>query len=550
MKIKVMLAATMLAMLTACGGGGDAGDSRFAPNGTTQPETEGAKAAAISVALSAPTLGSGDTSGSVTATATVVDSTGKTIIDAPVSFKISNGIYTQGSGVTDAFGRVTAIVKLGSNQSNRTIVVEASDGTHTAIEYLSVTGTTLSVTANPSIVVPSGPVSVTFTLKDSKGNSLVGKDVEVQPTNGLPAMTGKTDSNGEFVYNFTAPATNGTVSIVASAMGVVASQSVLVQNSTSVVPPVTASIQGSLEATPSVVSVNSVGSTQNRAIVRARFLNTSNQPLQNVRVKFDLDGDVNNIGGSFTASDVYSDADGWAVTSYIPASRPSPTNGLTIRACYVGSGDPSAACSTGGNQSKIVNITVVSSSVSVTIGSDENVYTEQDLVYYRRFVVQVVDGSGRAMPNVSISPQLDLIRYFKGGFGVNTTTKKWELGSTVSCQNEDVNKNNFLEVSEDTNNSGSIEPRRADAAVSYEDATLNGKTDANGRIILRVTYPRSVAAWAQMQLTISGSVDGSEGLAVWSEVLAYPASALGNADVSPAFADSPYGTVLSCSSPN
>ena len=56
----------------------------------------------------------------------------------------------------------------------------------------------------------------------------------------------------------------------------------------------------SLAASPSVVPVNT-GSTSNRSELRALFLGAGNAPVQNVRVRFDLAGDVNSIGGSLTS---------------------------------------------------------------------------------------------------------------------------------------------------------------------------------------------------------------------------------------------------------
>lgn len=542
--MKLKLVAVFLVssvLLSACGGGGSkAGTSVFSPGTTGTTAT----AAAVNVVLSDTKFNNGDTTGTVVATATAVDSSGKALPDVKINFNVTGGIYTQTSGVTDANGQNVANIKLGSDKSNRTITVVASDGVNSDRAYISVIGAKVSSVANPAVVAPNTAGAVTFTLKDSNSVALANQRVEVQTTGGLPAATGTTDVNGEYVYSYTAPATAGTVTVTASSLGVVTTQDVLIQSSSSSIPTVTSSIAGSIEINPSVVSVNPAGSSVNKAIVRAKFIDpVTNQALKNVRVKFDLDRDVFSVGGTFTASEVYSDAEGYAVTSYVPGTVPSPSGGLTIRACYVGSGDASAACSTGGFQTMTKTMTVVSSSVSVTVGTDENIYVDEDLVYYRRFVVQVVDGSGFAKANVTITPQLDLIRYAKGSYAIGTVVgvgTRWGRNTYFECVNEDTNRNNFLETTEDINHSGALEPRRADAAVSYEGT--GRATDVNGRIILRVTYPRSVATWAEMQLTVTGSVDGSEGRAVKTEVLPAPADAFTTVTSSPAFTNSPYGT--------
>ena len=53
-------------------------------------------------------------------------------------------------------------------------------------------------------------------------------------------------------------------------------------------------------------------------------------------MRFDLNGDANSIGGTLAAGSniVYSDAQGVAITNYSPGERSSPTNGLTVRACW------------------------------------------------------------------------------------------------------------------------------------------------------------------------------------------------------------------------
>ena len=95
------------------------------------------------------------------------------------------------------------------------------------------------------------------------------------------------------------------------------------------------SSSASVSANPSVVSTNSA-STDNRTEIRALFVGPGNAAIPRVRVRFDTNGDPNNIGGTFSTgtSVIYSDASGIASTAYIPGAKASPTNGVTIRACY------------------------------------------------------------------------------------------------------------------------------------------------------------------------------------------------------------------------
>src|SRR6185295_19658193 len=126
-----------------------------------------------------------------------------------------------------------------------------------------------------------------------------------------------------------------------------------------------------------------------------------------VRVRFDLNGDSNNIGGTFSTGSnvIYSDANGVATTAYIPGAKSSPTNGVTIRACYDANDFAAGACP----NSTTTTITVVADALSVTIGSNNKVEVPAaDLTYIRKFVVLVVDASGQPKANVDLAASIDL----------------------------------------------------------------------------------------------------------------------------------------------
>jgi len=261
------------------------------------------------------------------------------------------------------------------------------------------------------------------------------------------------------------------------------------------------------------------------------------------------------VGGSFSAGDntttgdqsvVYSDANGIATTAYIPGSRSSPTNGVTIRACY----DLVDFTTCNLAQVAKTTITVVSDPLAVTIGSNEIVYTgPNDLTYIRKFVVLVVDSSGRAKGNVDIVPSVDIDRYYKGRF--LKSTGDWFTGYVqaaslvpfppVACFNEDINRNGVNETPEDINHSGSLEPRKSDVAVSV---LGTGKTDSAGTATVQIEYPKNVASWARVKVLVAATgISGTEGRATWTEVLPFPVAAI-KADGAPAFVVSPYGTEI------
>ena len=74
--------------------------------------------------------------------------------------------------------------------------------------------------------------------------------------------------------------------------------------------------------------------------------------------------------------------------------------------------------------------------------------------------------------------------------------------------NEDLNRNGTMEVGEDINGTGMLEPRKSDIVMSY----LNGnKTDANGQLLLQVSYPQNVGRWLAYTIKATTAVVGSEG---------------------------------------
>jgi hypothetical protein len=547
--IKGMLAITLALVLAACGSGGcDAGSSPLTGATTCGTTTTGGGTTtptAQRLVLQLSRLNVNNSGGeNVTATATATTTGGQTVDGVPVTFSVdSNALYTPNATATDSSGVVTATVAIGSDHSNRLVTVTAISGALRATASFAVTGAVLAGTPVPTVVLPGSTGNkVNFSLKDANAAPMAGEPISI--TGGsLGTTTGVTDSNGAFVFNYTAPTTPGSLDISASAGGATTTTTVIVQASPGAIPPVTAPIlSASVSANPSVVATNSAA-TNNRTEIRALFLGANNLPIKNVRVLFDLDGDANSIGGTFSTGNnlVYSDASGVATTAYIPASRSSPTNGLTIRACY-GSVDFTVC-----DPLKVTKttITVTSEPLSVSIGSNNLVATgANSLTYIASFVVLVVDASGRAKANVEVVPSIDLPYFLKGYYsGPGAWTSAPIVAGVivrqpVACLNEDGNRNGVLESGEDLDVDAVLEPRKSDVAVSMVGST---KTDASGLAYLQIEYPQNIASWAQVQILVSAAgISGTEGRATWTEFLRVPEAAI-KSDAPPPFRYSPYG---------
>ena len=544
--LKNLAAAAVLALIVSCGGGG--GSAGTSPFGSASGASgAGASASNLTLQLSSSSINnSGATT--VTATATATTSSGQALTGIPVSFSVDNAAtFTQTGSTTSANGQALAIVSIGADPSNRIITVKATSGNLTASALFAVTGAKLTGTPNPAIAVPgSAGNKVDFLLVDANGNAMVNQPISVT-AGSLGTTTGTTGTNGDYSYVYTAPSAPGSLAVTATAGGVMNTQTVLVQSGAPNVPAAVGTIQSaSVSANPSVVSTNT-SSTNNLTQIRALFVGANNAPIQNVRVQFDLDGDPNSIGGTFSTGTnvVYSDPNGIATTSYIPGSRSSPTNGVTIRACY--DNVDFIVC----NRQATTTITVASDPLSVSIGSNNSILTgPAGLTYIRQYVILVVDSSGRAKGNVNIVPSIDLDYYFKGqyvhgstwfqGFVSNANVVPIQLTAApgYGCINEDLNRNGILESGEDLNHSGAIEPRKSDATITI---LGTGQTDANGSAIVQVEYPQNVASWLHVNILVAANgVSGTEGRARWAELLPVPIDAI-SAPAAPPFIVSPYG---------
>lgn len=544
--LKALGAGVLAAFLVSCGGGGgDAGSSPF-PNGSTTGSTSTAD---LLVDVSKSNIANTG-SDSILITVTALDASRNTISGAPVTVTAdSDAVVTTPTATTGADGKLQSTLSIGSNRANRVITVSAISGTVTKTLTVQVFGAQLAGTLVPAVITPGQSGKVQYRLVDQAGNPMVGQEiVVVAPALSPTTATGTTGASGDYEFAYTAPATSGNYDIDATAGGTSAGTLSLQVQTASTVPAASGAItSASVSANPSVVGTNVTGATTNRSEIRALFLGANNLPIKNVRVRFDLAGDVNSIGGSFTTGTetLYSDVNGVVTTSYAPATRSSPTNGVTIRACYGASDtDPNLVnCTT----SATTTLTVTSEPLGVSIGTNELIIVNE-LTLVKKFVVTVVDAAGVAKPDVNIAVSVDLPQYRKGFYTLVGDSWVKVGGDTAICLNEDTNRNGVREVGEDINANGRLDPGKSDVSISL----LQTKTRADGTAELQLQYAKSFATWVDAKITVTASgVSGTEGRATYL-VAPVPADAasIKNKDVAPAFVVSPYGVVGSCTDPN
>ena len=540
-----MMTVAAAGLLASCGGGGsDTGDCVFDCGGGGGGTTT---VADLIVTLDKQSL-TNSGSDELTATVLAVDSKRVVVSGASVTLSVDEGaVLVAGSTTTDTAGKVTGTVGVGADRSNRLITFTAVSGSLRKTATIAVTGSSISASLASTVEPGSVNNAIRYRVVDVNSNPLVGQEISVSAP-GFTTVSGTTGSNGEFVYTYTAPATAGQLVITAVAAGVSDVQNIAVLDASSDVPvavgPVTSA---SVSANPKTVPVNTSGSTNNQTQIRALFQGANNKAIANVRVRFDLAGDPNSVGGSIASgsSKLYSTANGEVTTAYIPGTRSSPTDGVTVRACW-DYGD--AALDRGECPNSVTTkITVTSEPISVSLGTNELIEEgELDLTYIKKFVVMVVDSAGVAQEGVTISPVLDLTDYVKGNWVPGTSS--WIYVPTRTCANEDTNRNGVLDTGEDLNLNKVLEPRKADVSVRL----VNGaKTDSSGLAVLQIEYPKNVASWVTYKLSVSATgISGTEGVASFAGLLAVPANAVNSLTSSPAFQSSPYGEAASCTNPN
>jgi hypothetical protein len=172
------------------------------------------------------------------------------------------------------------------------------------------------------------------------------------------------------------------------------------------------------------------------------------------------------------------------------------------------------------------------------------------VVLQQDFAVFVADNAGNPVKDVTISASAWALTYKKGTHGwVPRSGAALEPGIhapqvSVTCPNEDIQRRGLYDRALDANGNGVLDP-----GVPLT-VTVSGKTDAMGMATVSLRYPADRAQWNDVELTVSGTVAGTESHARTVFELAGMVSDYTAYDVAPPGDVSPYGKVASCSNPN
>jgi hypothetical protein len=572
---KILVGLMLAATLAACGGGGGSAGA----TGTTAPGAvsgDGTTAPTVASFIYQLDKGSITNAGGDKAllTVTALDANNNPVSGASLSVSVDTGIYTPITATTDSSGQASGNISIGANKANRNITATLALGGQSATAVVAVTGSQIAMTPVPATPAPGASTRVDIKVTDANGAGVPAVAVQLSGSLGFTGSV-TTDVSGNASATLgAAPATVGTYAINASALGVQATRAVqVISGAGGGIPDAVAvgSISASLAIVPNTIAPNTTGSTTNRAGLEAIFRNGTNDAIQNMRVRFEIVPPALGSGEKLSTENatVYSDIDGKAIADYIAGTRSSPTNGVTIRACY---GTTDAAIAAGACPSSVTKtLTVASQPLSITLG-DNNLLEKGNfsLTYIKKFDVAVADAAGNAVANASVSASVDITHYGKGGFGYATTgvggTGTYQITldnppnitndfsamksvmptlttGRVWCNNEDTSRNGFLDgPSEDVNLNGKLEPRKADVILSF---VGNNSTAANGRMTIQVEYPQNVATWLAYTVKVTTNVAGSEG----TDQKSYITSFIEGDQKNGSFLTPPYGA-SSCDNPN
>jgi len=258
-------------------------------------------------------------------------------------------------------------------------------------------------------------------------------------------------------------------------------------------------------------------------------------PVKNKTVTFQLQDPTL---GSLSRLTVVTNALGQALVTYTAGQTSSAPNAVTVTAT-IPEAPPQSILFTVGGQA--LRITLGTSNV---IGEDPS-----GTVYELPYAAIVTDASGNPVPNVSVSFRVDSVSYQKGRY---VEVDDGEGGTTLrpayraepqdgffGCLNEDVNRNGILEMGEDFNGNGRLDPGNA-ASVQ---PTIS--TDPNGQANVTVRYAQDFANWVRVTLSATAAVGGTE--ATESRTFTLPI-ARDDLEDPPGFV-SPFGESNACADP-
>lgn len=485
------------------------------------------------VSISGPsTITSGGTSDF---TITVRDQAGATVAGVPVtissaksnpiSIKLSGG-GTASAPLTNAQGKIEITVT-GSQAGSDTLTASSQGSTFTH----SYTVNTLSLSVSTPVTMADIQSCTAISGRYQNAGTGLNGTVNITASRGdlysdasclVPLGTSSVSiTNGDFRATYIKSSTVGIATITAAVQNGPTTTTTL-----EFIAPTPAKIN--LQADPAVVSPSGLGQA-NTSELTVVVRDVNNNLVQGAAVEFTIVRDQS--GGALSNSVVTTDRNGAAKVTFSAGASATPTDGVEIRARVQGT-----------NISYSVTLTVSRRSLFISAGTGNIIETPSTAGYKKDFAVFVTDASGNPVSGVTVTASIRATRYIKGSYFYDsdplTTEAGWQRNIVDVCANEDSNQNGILDADllEDFNGNGVLDPG------APFNVTSTGLTDATGVATVSILYPRNRAGWTEVELTVRGSVTGTE--AIYKTVpfvLTVAAADLSNESVAPPGSPNPYG---------
>lgn len=456
-------------------------------------------------------------------TISLLDSDGKGISNSQLSVSALTGTISNTSPVTAGSGQVTIEYSASASgddvisasalnaQSSFDIVIQQDDFAFTNVP-------TQEIALNET-----GTLTLTW-LRDEL--EFVGGDISFTSSRGtITSADNATDANGQ--ASFSIESDNAGFAFISASGN--DGEGVLVSARAEVEFVATVADNIIVDGTP-----DSVGPDGQTSTITAVVRDAAGNLVKGKVINFLVD-DVS--GGNISVNQATTDRSGIASTVY-ESNAVSTFEAVKV---YATVDDDQSI-------SSFTSLTVGARAFDVSIGTGRLIQIPTNSSYSKEFSVFVTDSDSNPVENVNLTfsatPEkfaLDGV-YRKGFWVYNTDIGVWEPEVTATCANEDVDGNGILDAGEDTNGDGQLTPGN----VATIPAT--GVTDANGQMLVDISYAKQFGAWVDITIAVNGESAGSEASETQNFGLVVAASDLTDEASQPP--NSPYGIGANCNDIN
>jgi hypothetical protein len=447
-----------------------------------------------------------------------------------VSSANGNSITTDSNYETDANGEISFILN-SSVSGTDTINVNVLGVSYEKVVDISSDDFSLSNNSDEININTNSTVSFKW-LKGAAPQS--GKTIVLSATRGdIVSQSKVTNSAGEASFSLSSKTAGQTIITATSADGLSAS---LNREFVATTPAYL-----NTQASPTLIAPNTVST------IIAKIRDLADNPVKNKIIDFRLEDTVDGI---LSASTAITDSLGRASVSYTAGNSSSATNGVKISTFI--QGYPAIPVDD-------VSLTVGGNALRLVLGDDQLI-ASNEVFYTKQFGVIVTDSAGNAIADKDVSFTINPTHYYKGFMRTVDTdgdgkADRWSQFNTLNpdlngdsnrCVSEDFDQDGNLDIAdgEDINGNGALEPTQ-EAVV-----TGTGKTDADGKIVVQVTYLKSSALWSRQRIMAKTQIEGTEFVESADFDLPILAADLEAVDVGVPNAISPYGFSDRCDTDN